>query len=216
MQASINELSEILAERSGRQFDLPFRAELKVMINYWRARLIVDSLNSKPKDRPFFTRWLEVPLEQVNSSDFPDFPDCPILRTKCKIPEPVRANSKLYDFVGKLDKMSVLPLKEPHEIKVLMESKYTGKDIRTARINGYIYVFGSLNIPGIAVNMIPENVEEFNSCSEVCNTTYTDDSPYPVSSDLQQRIIQAILGTELRQVIPSETKAQEVAISNER
>lgn len=217
MQASLNELAELLAERAGRQYDVPFKAELKVMINYWRARLIVDSLNSRPKDRQFFTKWIELPLVEVNASEFPDFPNCPILRTKCEVPRPVRANSKLFDFVGKLDKMSIIPVQEPHQIKALMGSKYTGKIARAAHINDFIYVFGTLNLPGIAINMVPEDVEEFKACCTVCETDCpTDDSPYPVSSDLQQRIIQAILGTELRTIIPSDPKAQEVAITNEQ
>lgn len=210
MQASLNELAEILAERQGRQYDIPFREEMKVMINYWRARLIVDSLNSRPKDRKFFTKWLEIPLEQVNESEFAEYPDCPVLRTVCKIPKAVRANSKEFDFVGKLNKRSVISMHEPHLIEVLNSSEYTGKNIRGALINDYIYVYNELNLPGIAVNMIPESIEEFKDCCLNCDTCFTDDEPYPVSADLQQRIIQAILGTELRAVLSEDPKSKEV------
>lgn len=217
MQVSLNELAELLAERVGRQFDVAFKAELKIMINYWRSRLIVDSLNSRPKDRPFFTKWIEIPLIEVKQSEFPDFPNCYILRTKCEVPKPVRANSTLFDFIGKLDRMSIIPLHEPYQIKSLIASKYTGKNPKAAYINGYIYIFGTLNLPGIAVKHIPEDVEKFKECCEECGASecYTDDEPYPVSLDIQQRIIQAILSTELRTAIPEEPKAKEIEITNE-
>lgn len=218
MQASINQLAEILAERSGRQFDQPFIDEMKVVVNYWRAKLIVDSLNSRPKDRKFFTKWIEIPLIRVPASEFPGFPECEeLLRTKCQIPRTVRANSKLYDFVGKLDRMTPTPLKEPYQIRALSGGPYSGTIPRSAEMNGYIYVFNTLNIPGLAIQLIPEDVEEFKGCCEECGAghCYNDDEPYPASSDIQQRIIQAVLSTELRQQLPSETKAQEVILKNE-
>lgn len=217
MQASLNQLSEILAERAGRQFDMPFREELKLIINYWRSSLIVQSLNAKPKDRQFFTRWLEIPLVRVKQSDFPGFPDCTILRTKCKLPMPVRANSKLFDFVGKLDKMTATPLKEPYQINALLGGKYSGNKVRTALINDYIYVFGQEVLAGLAVQMIPDDLESFKSfCGEIGVTDcYSDDLPYPVSGDFQQRIIQAVIATEFRMPAKSQTTEQEVEIANE-
>jgi hypothetical protein len=216
MVSSLNQLSEILAERSGRQFDIPFREEMKVVINYWRSRLVVDSLNSRPADRMFFTKWIEIPLIQVPRSEFPGFPECEvILRTKCKVPKTVRANSKMYDFVGKLDRMDAVQLRTPSEIQALSHSTYTGHLPRASEINEYVYVFGTLNLPGLAFQLIPEDVEEFKQCCIDCGASscYNDDEPYPVSLDIQQRIIQSILSTELRNILPSETKAAEVSIT---
>ena len=213
--ASLNQLAEILAERAGRQFDIPFKEEMKVVINYWRVRLLVDTLNSRPKDRQFFVRWIDFPLVEVNRSDFPGYPDCPILRTKCKIPVTVRANSKLYDFVGKLNRMTTIQVRQPYEIAALLGGVYTGKNPRAALINEYLYVFGDLSLPGIAVALIPENIDEYNACCEECGSScLTHDEPYPVSADLQQRIIQAIIATEFRNPARPETKLNEVEISN--
>lgn len=215
MQISLNEISELLAERTGRQFDIAFREEVKVMVNYWRARLIVDSLNSRPQDRQFFSKWIDMPLIKTNTSDFPGFPNCNILKTVCPIPSPVRANSMMFDFIGKLDKASVIPLSTPYLIKPLAFSKYTGNIPRAAYINDHIYVFGTLNLPGIAVNMIPEDIGGFLNCCKDCNSICEDDnSAYGVSMDLKQRIVQAILGTELKGQVPQAIEAQEVPISN--
>ena len=202
MQSSLNQIAEVLAERVGRQFDIPFREELKVIIEVWRIKLVVDSLNSRPKDRKFFTVWIEDELIEVNTSEFPGFPDCPILRTKHKIPDPIRANSILFDYVGKLDRMDAFTLREPHEIKALMGSKYTGGRPKACRVNGYIYIIGDLNLPGIAINLIPEDLNAVKEMTAETALCYNDDEPYPVPGDIKQRIIQAILSTELRNMLP--------------
>jgi len=219
MQSSLNELAELLAERAGRQFDFSFRQELKVMINYWRVRLIVDSLNSRPNDRKWFSKWLELSLIEVNFSQFPDFPECPIMRTEFKIPKSIRANGKLYDFSGKLNKMTVISVHEPYEIKVLMSGRFTGSYLRMAVINDYGFVFNALNLPGISIKLIPEDIQEFQlamsqSLSPV--PCFTDDEPYFVTEDLKQRIVQAIIATEFRMPAIPETKLQEIQINNER
>lgn len=173
---------------------------------------MVDSLNARPKDRPFFVKWLEIPMVQVPQSEFPGFPqDCKILRSKCKLPRPLRANSTQFDFIGKLNRMTTIPLKPSYQILSLMESEYTGNTPRATEQNDYIYVFSTLNLTGIAVAMIPEDVEEYIACCVDCTMACpTDDEAYAVSSDLQQRIIQAALSTELR--IPTLPKTEEVEI----
>jgi len=205
--ATLNELSELLAERTGRQLDIPYREELKVMINYWRTRLLVDSLNSRPDDRKFFMQWIEMPVEVVNLSDFAGFPDHEVLRTKCKIPKPIRANSKMYDFVGKLDRISTIPIQEPYEVAAMIHSEFNSKQLRGTLINGYIYIFGTLLLPGISVALIPESIEAYNACCVDCGspTCVDDNAPYPISGDIEQRIIQAILATELKTIIPPQT-----------
>lgn len=214
--SSLNQLAEILAERAGRQFDIPFQEEMKVVIDYWRVRLLVDSLNAKPADRKFFTKWIDFPLETVNRSDFPGYPDCAILRTKCKIPRTVRANSKLYDFVGKLDRMTTIQIREPYEIRNLMHGVYTGDDPRGALINERLYIFGQLNLPGVSIQLIPESISDYNACCTDCGSPcLTGDEPYPVSADIKQRIIQAIIATEFRNPAIPETKRTEVELSND-
>lgn len=204
MQASLNQLAEILAERVGRQYDITYREELKVIIEYWRVKLVVDSLNSRPKDRNFFNKWIEVPLEVVNESGFEGYPDSPVLRSKCQIPATIRANSKQFDFVGKLNRLEHIPFTDPFLIPYLNDSEWGGKPIRAAIVNGYMYIYNTLSLPGIAICMIPESLDEFYSCCVDCASThcYNHDLPYPLPGDLQQRLVQAILATELKQPVP--------------
>lgn len=206
--ASLNQLAEVLAERVGRQTDITFREELKVIIDNWRARLIRDSLQANPKDRPFFSLWFELPLISVPISSFPGFPQgCCVLRTKCKLPNPVRANGKLFDFVGSLNKSHAIPVRELWEIKAAANSKYSGRALYAAYMNNYLYIIGGAgDLPGISVNMIPEYPDQVSSCMTDCGlkSPYDHDKPYPAPADIQQRIVQAILSTELRNLIPNQ------------
>lgn len=215
---SLNQLSEILAERSGRQHDYGFKQELKVLIHLWRQRLLVDSLNAKPEDRKFFRVWLDLPVIDVPISDFPNFPNnhC-IRRTRDCIPKSIRANSTLFDFVGYLNKSTVIPIEDSMQaVEIMSQSKYTGNLSRGVYINGYIYVTNFTG-PAISVSLIPEDMSEVSKieCFDCgTNDCYSDDSPYPVSGDIGQRIIQAILATELNRNVV-DLKTQEIPISDD-
>lgn len=208
MKASLNELATLLAERSGRELDVPFQEEMKVAVGYWRSRLLRDALERNKKDRAYFKQYIEVPLQEVNISELPGFPDYPVLRTQCTIPEPVRANGIFFDYVGSPDKLSVFKLfSEQHEIIPALDAKYSGRRPKGLWLNGYIYVFNLLDLPYLGVSGVfddPQSVADFK-CNCGCDACYDDDMPYPISGDIQQRIIQAILGTELNRNSNNET-----------
>jgi hypothetical protein len=209
MNASLNELAEILAEREQRQFDIPFIEEMKVVIGYWRSRLLRDALEKNRQDRMYFRQYIEVPLVRVNIAELPGFPDYPVLRTACEIPEPVRANGIAYDYVGSPDKLSNFKLfTEQHELIPALNATHTGKNPKGLWLNKFIYVFNRLDLPYLGVSGVyddPQSVADFK-CNCGCDPCYDDDMPYPISGDIQQRIIQGILSTELRQVQKADTE----------
>ena len=219
---TLNQLAEILAERAGKKFDLSFREEMKVVIHYWRQRLLVDSLNSRPEDREFFKVWFDMALEVAPISTFEGFPEnsCIKRSTKC-LPKSLRANSILVDFIGYLNKERRIPVvKSLESARILDQSQFTGGQPRAAIINGYIYTFNYMG-PGVSVAMIPEDMTEVPTeglecfeCSANKDLCYTDDSPYPVSGDIAQRIIQAILSTELSRNV-MDPKTEEIPVAND-
>lgn len=219
---SLNQLAELLAERAGKKYDLGFKEEMKVAIHYWRQRLLVDSLNSRPEDREFFKVWFDMKLEVTSISTFEGFPEdtCVKRTTKC-LPKAIRANGTIVDFIGYLNKEKRIPLtRSLQTAKILNQSQFSPAQARAVLINGYIYTFNYFG-PGISVAMIPEDMSEVPSegldcfdCVTNKNICYTDDMPYPVSGDIAQRIVQAILATELsRNVV--DPKKEEVPVSNE-
>jgi hypothetical protein len=185
--ASLNEIAEILAEREGRQYDTVFTEEMKPLIHIWRSRLVRDSLERNRADRVFFRQYFEIPMIAVNSSDLPGFPDMPILRSECALPNPLRANGLILDYIGSVDKLTTFQLfTEQHEILPALKAKYTGHLPKALWLNNYIYAFNTLTLPyagGAAIKC------------------YDDDLEYPAPRDIQQRIIQSILSVELRQPV---------------
>ena len=215
---TLSQIAEILAERRGRQNDFAFIQEMKVLVHLWRQRILVESLNSRPEDRPHFVVTFDMELEEVPISDFPGFPsDCTIMRTKECVPKPIRANGTLFDFIGYLDKKTRIPLAKSFEsLEMLLHSKFTGKLARSVYINNRIYV-AKYPAPAISISMVPEDMNEVPlvPCESSSTGCYDEkESPYPISGDIAQRIIQAILSTELASEVP--TTAKEIPIANEQ
>ena len=100
--ATLNEIVSILSERVGRPFDIPFQEELKVLVKLKSIRYTKDLLAKKPLDRRYFLQSFVAELVQVAEIDCPITYGC-ILRTKLKIPKPIRANNTIFDFVGTPD-----------------------------------------------------------------------------------------------------------------
>lgn len=212
--ATYNEISEILAERAGRQLDTPFNEEMKVLVDLWYSRLRRDTLEQNRRDRKFFKQYTEVPLEVVNVSEWPGFPDIRVSRTKCKIPSPLRANSTLFDYVGSVNKLTSFGkiYDQMHELQAALDARYTGSLPKVLWLNEYIWIFNSLDMPAIGVDGIYDDVREANQfrCDCGCADCTDDDVEYPGPRDLQQKIIQAILGTELKERGTPDTKTIEV------
>lgn len=209
--ASLNELAETLAERVGQQFSVPFQEEMKVLINIWRSRLVADSLERNKQDRIFYRQWFEVPMIIANLSEFPGFPQIPIMRSSCKIPSPLAANGKVFDYIGSVDKMSQFQVfTEQHEVIPALNAPYTGKKIKILWMQQYLWAINTLTLPAILGASVFDDIRAVDSygCNCSCNKNlcYDDDMEYPAPRKIQQKIIQAILGTELRIVTKEENK----------
>lgn len=213
MSATLNEIAESLAERAGRQFDTPFNEEIKVFIQLWRARLLRDTLEQNRRDRMFFKQYFEVPLEVANISDLPGFPDLRVLKTTCKLPKPLRANSTMWDYIGSPDKLSNFKVfTELHKIIPALDAKYTGHLPKALLLNDDIWIFNNLELKYLGVQGILEDPRELKdyTCNCGCEVCYDDNQPYPVSDDIKQRIVQSILSVELKDRIKPDTKTVEV------
>jgi len=217
--ATYNELSEVLAERAGRQLDTPFLKEMKVVVLYWYSRLRRDSLQEAKRDRPWFKQYTEVPLEVVPLSEWPGFPDIRISRTKCPLPAPLRANGILFDYVGSVDKTTSFGkvYSAMHELRGALDARYTGSKPKILYQNNYIYIFNELDMPAIGVDAIYDDPWAYHQFKCKCQETECrdDDTEFPGPRDLQQRIIQAALATELRVPGTTDTKTVEVNANNQ-
>lgn len=212
--ATYNELAEILAERAGRQLDTPFIEEMKVVVSYWYSRLRRDSLQESRRDRAWFKQYTEVPIEVVALSEWPGFPDIRISRTTCQLPNTLRANGILFDYVGSVDKTTSFGkvYTQMHELRGALDGRYTGKQPKVLWQNNYIYIFNELDMPAIGIDGIYDDPWAYQQFKCSCQGTACrdDDTEFPGPRDLQQRIIQAALSTELKVPGTTDTKTIEV------
>lgn len=199
--ASLNEIAEILAERVGRQRDIPFQELLKPIITAWASRLTKNSLEKHPHDRRHFIVPVLMELEESSDTKCEDR-KCNILKTKKKVPTPLRANNILFDFVGNTDRSESYDYINEYELQWLDGNKYTKNRKKYFYKGGHIYVRASSILEKIAIDFIPADISEVTRlCGESC---YNDDMDFPIHPDLLQPLIQSILTTELRADITEE------------
>jgi hypothetical protein len=196
--ATFNQLATILAEQLKRPFDEPFKLMMKDRIKFWRSRLLKNTLDKDPRERKFFSQTLTVPMEEVNATDCGINLNCTLMRSKAKIPLPVRANGILFDQVGSVEGSTPFRLVKRYELSFLIGDKYAPlvsdfylyeNGYLITRFVPYLFVDGPFDDP--------EAVAAYNlaACqatgSEDC--TDPDDADLGISGDIAQLIIQSIV-----------------------
>jgi len=214
MSATVNEVISILSERAGRPFDIPFQEELKVIADYWISTVLKQTLEKRPQDRYRFQSSFVLELERVPEIECPIEYGC-VLRTKKKLPTPTRGTNTLFDYIGSADFKDAWNRPVQSAFLEYMECEpVVGKRPKPVYRNDYIYLYGHeakeikyIGVQGVFTDfskLRELRCEEDDSCFE-------DDVPYPVTNDIIQQAIQAILSTELRlQPIQEETDIEAV------
>jgi hypothetical protein len=176
---------------------------MKTLIHTYRSKYTRDSLERNRGDRIFFRQWFEVDMIITNMSDYPGFPQMPVLRSKCQIPSPLRSNNIVFDYIGSLDRLSSFQVfTEPQELLAALNGRYTGDKKKALWMQNYLYVFNTLTLPAVLGSTVfddPLLVTQTDlACT--CNTglCYDEDSEYPAPRDVQQRIVLGILADFLR------------------
>jgi hypothetical protein len=206
--ATKNEIVTILAERVGRQFDLAFKRELGVMVDYWRSTIMRQKLRERPQDRSFFKDGFVLELEKALVTECAEIGlDCTILRTVKTIPRPVRSNNIVFDYIGTDDFINPWGVIQTWYYKFKKSSKFTGANTVWMYKNNRIYVLNAgpllkyIGVEGVFED--PRSVEEVKLCSETGGCA-SDDIDFNTPGDITQAIIQSILSTELRSMVNSE------------
>ena len=201
--ASLNEIISLLSEKVKRTFDVPFQEQLKVTVGYWRARVIHNSLKTNPSKRKFMQQSFTLELEEVPKVECPVEYGC-ILRTKCKIPNTIITGNTIFDYIGTATMDNPFSYTKDEFEMYMSASPYTGKRIRYAFRDGYIYIYNSKKIKYIGVRGIWEDPAALAECSCDGRPCYSDDDEYPLTGELLQEVIKAILATELKAYLPEE------------
>jgi len=140
-------------------------------------------------------------LENVDAADCCDVEvGCTVKRTVVEIPEILRLNSKdALTYVGSIDKTTSYKIIRPYDAAWVKYNKYTNKSNRAYLLNKKIYVISSnpfidkINARGVFYD--PRDIRQFICDGEAC---YTEDSRFPIPSDMLQSIVEQIVTKDLR------------------
>lgn len=197
---TLNEITTVLAERLERPFDTPLKLILAERVKVWRSRLIRNSIDKDERERQYFKQTLFVPLQAGTEviCNVP-FTQCAIAISKCKIPVPLRGNNIYYDYVGNITGTKPFKKFVTGTLEYLMHGKYSKKTIWFKVENDLLKVWGNPELPMAMIEGIFDNPEEVANLNCTCGQTAQCDfwnQPYPVSGDILQMILQAIIDSD--------------------
>lgn len=201
---TLSSAAEFLAERAGRQTDIPFVEQMKDMIVLKRATYITDRVAKRSADKKFFTHAFKVAILKVDKKDecSEEIPECceAVYKTELSIPNPLRVGTHPFDYVGHLGGDKSFGWTTFGSESIFQHQPIVGKFPRHTYINDYIYVFNEPNATEIRVEGIfldPRDLVKFNKCngSAPC---FTEESTFPIDGKILDMIIMDILNNVLR------------------
>lgn len=201
---TLNEIVYNLADIVGKQ-DVPhFVERLKFNVMYYRALLIRRDQERNSYLPEQFMQSFCMEMEKVDASQCCDIKvDCIIMKSKKKLPSPIRLkNGSPLAYVGTIDNLKSYAPMSVGELPFVSSSTFTGKIARYFVQEEYLYIINAkplkVNVKGIFED--PRDLLEFD-CDGDC---YSDDSAFPITADMVQRITQSLLAGELRMLTPDD------------
>jgi hypothetical protein len=181
----------------------PTRLQVKYIVKYIRATLLrrdLDKDNLNPNT--FFWQYLGCQeLELVDEAECCGIElGCKILRTKDKLPTPIRG--KMGDFlkIYTIDRKTQIPIKRPEEIdSYISGNQFTGKTIVATIVNGRAYFYNTKTLAAVTPAGLfedPTVAANYVNCDGVA--CYSDDDEFPIPADMIQQLIQMILTGEMK------------------
>lgn len=200
MIPTLNQIADTIIDRLNQPFNKMLRERKKFEVKYWRAELIRqdDAKNGLSYE---FIQTTTIDLIKVDKADNCLIGvDCEVLRSKTKIPKPVRLKSDVpFKYVGEVGGGSSYPYCEIEELRYTKSNKYTSKFIRYAYMNGYLYVFNNTKLKFLTLQGIFSYPELVNTCtSDSSPVCYNDDMEFPIAADMLRVIIDGLVNEELK------------------
>jgi len=208
--ASLNEIAYNLLNtmRGGRSSQEEYLSleQIKFAIKYYRTLFIRrDFYRNKNRFRMFEQDLgiVDVSMYDTAESNVEESL-VQMLRTDDRIPTPVRLKEwEGLTFVGGIDKSGKpIPVIDAHRNYWQKFNKYTANQPEAFYRDGYVYLRNVDNLDVINIRGVfedPEEVHDFTHQNGL--DLYDDSSPFPISSDMLQRITQGMINGELSVLI---------------
>ena len=193
-----NEITTTIALKYGKALDMPFKLAMMKRVDAWRSRHVRNTLERDKKDRKFFIQTIYVPLHKEKELE------CDLPITLCdvavsdKLPNPLRANNILFDFVGGINGTNPIYNATAGIMIYMRHGKYTGHRLSYDWINNKLVILGNPDLPMVRVSAVwddPTAVIPF-TCKTNTDITNEDcdywNQEYPASYEIIQQVIQTI------------------------
>lgn len=208
MASTLNEIATVIASHLKREQDEPFKRVVAKHVDWWRSRLIVNSLEKHPEQRKFYRQTLWMPMvleEQIPCPTNVRLPQVSI--SKFRIPAPMRLADMLFDYAGSIDGLRPFREAPPGQWEVLSAGQYSRLTTFYEFTNFHTRVRSPKELPMMRLDGVyddPREVLELNcKTNGLCNYW---DFPYPATGDMIQLIVQGILEGDYKDlVVPTAT-----------
>lgn len=213
----LRQIAELIAERAGRQFEIPFRKEVEDMVVYSRAKLLKDSLSKNPAMKKYYMSSILVKLIEVNKEECEELAECGcgnVLRTDL-IPDSIKISPNPFDYVGSEGGVDAYAWTTFGAEKYFTKNPYTAKLARWTLLNNRIYIFREKNITAIRIEGVfsdPRELAQFTCPLSDNAPCYSASQDFPADEALLQQIVDMILSKELAR----EPKQDDVEIYADR
>lgn len=200
-----NEITTLIASNFDRELDFPFRLQLMERVKYWRDRHITNILEKRPEQRPFFRQTLFMNMENGYINDSMALVGKPLSITVDSIPQLVRGDGILFDYIGGVDGRSPFRKIEPGTANYLETGKFASI-FPAYEYNGKVYV-DKTDIPRLRIDAIffdPQQIEEY-SCKCLGKSCDTWNTEFPCSGSVVELIVQSILQIDYNRTDKSAT-----------
>ncbi len=198
--ATLKHIAYNLADIQGRANDPAFVEQTKFQVEYTRSLLFRRDFERNaviPIQMLQTIRGIEVVEVDAAELDMLDI-GCVVYRTERKIPAPMNLKGiNAFKFVGTVDMQRSYSFIDSMALEYVQFNRYNQRPLAYFYRDGYLYL--TTNPKRISVTYLldePSKLEEFVSPEGV--PVFTEDSEYPITMELIQRVTQTILGTEAR------------------
>lgn len=195
---TLNELAFELAHQVGRADDpTVIRIARKAVLD-WRGALLRQMGSARYIHDQLFQRFC-IPMKQVSATECCDVSStCKVYRTEQTIPFTVNFRNNPNHYVGKVNGTSpYVYLPDMSYLPGVLEQRYGNMVCYYWQIGGYVYTnqkYKKLLVRAVFDNpMVAANLYDCDG-----NPCFTEDSEFPITTDLAVRVKQSILKNELQ------------------
>jgi hypothetical protein len=202
--SNLKKYAELIALRIGQPFNEMLVESLKTSIKYYRAMFIRQDIEKNGEERSYFQYYVDDLIKVDSIDDCLVSSDCIVLRTKNKIPTPIRIKSpEMFNYAGTADRKSAFTFKAFTAQTYQKYAKYTSGIVTYDYVNGYIYVYTKskklMKYIGIGHQFAnPEDI--INNCGDTEINCF-DEGDILLNDEMVPRIVNSIMNGELKMIL---------------